>query len=202
MKTPISSDARAAFQQRCFQGPYKQSKPRSEFPPMAETRVPMAPYRRLNNQRDRMRCGKRRHHQHQRFQLPHWQHEAKQEQQMVDTVEDVLETEPYKSRRRLQPAGSRSIHPGSPANSKALRLPRSTKPKRGEDPCRERAQARPNGKAGLLRLDRVGQQHIGEQLIPHHCRLGRQRRAKRVRQGLLEARERTVGRKRKRHGRH
>ncbi len=56
------------------------------------------------DERDRVGHGERRHHRHERAQPPERNHEAEQEQQVVDAVEDVEEPVLREAQGRLVPA--------------------------------------------------------------------------------------------------
>ena len=123
------------------------------------------------NQRDRMRHRKRRDDRDERPPAAEWNHEAEEKQQVIGSIENVVEAHLDESRGGLVPP---RIQPHQPRISQEFEGAHDTC-RRQELQCRDDAQSqtfitRMNRKLRLIGLDRIVHQHVEHDLIPKDIR--------------------------------
>src|SRR5216683_3251909 len=144
-----------------------------------------------------MRDGECGYDGNERAEAAEGDHQTEQKEQVVGAVENVEKTQVDKSQGRLVPPRievdkARIAGEFERANSTAGRQ----KPKNGDHTQAQARESRVNGKTGLLRLDRVLEQHVEHGLVPKDVRIVRKRRSRNVRIGVFISNEGAVRRKR------
>ena len=157
------------------------------------------------DERDRMRHGEGRDDDDERAETAKRNHQAQQEQQVIDATEDVEEPVHDESRRGLEPA---RVEPDEPRVAVELKCPldallQGTSSGRAGPEAKHchRSQARgfESGRdrdSRLRRGHRVLEQHIHERLARDQLDVRGQRRAGHVRERALVGIERGIGRQR------
>jgi hypothetical protein len=125
-----------------------------------------------------MRHRECRHNRHQRAEPPERNHQAKQEQQVVGSLQNVQEPQVDEGERRLIPDRIQIHHPGIGLELKRPHAAtRQHIPQDRQHPYAKPPQpARRDRKVRFIGMDRVLEGHIEQRLVPHHIRLWRQRR--------------------------
>src|SRR5467141_3802941 len=153
------------------------------------------------NQRNRMGDGECGYDGNERAKAAEGDHQAKQKQKMVGAVENMEKTQIDKSQGRLVPPrieADKALIAGEfeRANAAAGRQ----KPKNGDHTQAQARESRVNGKAGLLRLDRILEQNVEHGLVPKDVCVVRERRSGDARIGVFISNEGAVRRKRNARG--
>ena len=106
-------------------------------------------------------------HQEQRAQAPQWNHEAKQEQQVIGAVENMEKAQLDEAERGLVPARVERHHPGIAGEFVGAHCSaRGKESKHGDDARGKPLEPGPDGETGAIGLNRVFEQHVKQQLIP------------------------------------
>ena len=114
-----------------------------------------------------MRHRKRRHHDHERTELAERDHQAEQEQQVIDPVEDVEEAFPREQVERLMPARIQVDDAGVGVHVEdALGSVRLQEAQPDIDLQAEPRQPRANREVGLVRGDGVLEGDVHHALFP------------------------------------